>query len=49
MDTRQRYSSGRLDDETLQRFGEVISRLAEAQARVNTMLSEAISELENDR
>ena len=48
MDTRQVYSSGRLDDETLLRFGEVIARLAETQARVNTMLSEAISELERD-
>ena len=44
--TMPRYSSGRIDDDTLKRFGEVLSGLAIAQARVNTMLSEAISELE---
>ena len=46
MDTRQRYVGGGLDDDTILRFGELLTRLAEAQARVNTMLSEAISELE---
>ena len=49
MDTRPRYAGGGLDDETLLRFGEILNRLTEAQARVNTMLSEAVSELEKDR
>ena len=44
--TKPRYSGGGLDDDTLTRFGEVLSQLAEAQAHVNTMLSEAIAELE---
>ena len=46
--TRPRYRGGGLDDDTLMRFGEVLSRLAQAQAHVNTMLSEAISELEKE-
>jgi len=45
--TMPRYSGGGLDDDTLRRFGEVIRQLAEAQARVNTMLSDAIDQLES--
>ena len=46
--TRPRHSGGGLDDDTLLRFGELFTRMVESQARVNTMLSEAISELERD-
>ena len=46
IDTRPRYSGNGIDSDTLSRFGEVLSRLAAAQGRVNTMLSEAIYELE---
>ena len=47
MDTRPRLVHGGIDDDSLKRFGEVISGIAEAQARVNTMLSDAIDRLEN--
>ena len=49
IDTRPRYSGGGMDDDTLSRFGELLSHLAESQARVNTMLSEAIYQLEKGR
>ena len=37
-----------VDDDTLRRFGELLFELAEVQAQVNTVLSEALSELEKD-
>ena len=46
IDTRPRNSGGGIDSDTLSRFGEVLSQLAASQAQVNTMLSEAIYELE---
>ena len=46
IDTRPRYSGGGINSDRLSRFGEVLSQPAVAQARVNTMLSEAIYELE---
>ena len=48
IDTRPRYSGNGIDSDTLSRFGEVLSQLAATQARVNTMLSEAIYKLEKD-
>ena len=47
IDTRPRYPGGGMDSDTLLRFGEVLSQLAATQARVNTMLSAAIYELES--